>query len=54
MGIAKESDSGMSTILGEDAKQSFQMLMWEKLVRELGAGNGERGSGISSPNFFKF
>jgi hypothetical protein len=27
---------------------------WEKLVRERGAGSGERGAGISSPNFLEF
>jgi hypothetical protein len=27
---------------------------WEKLVREQGAGSGERGAGISSPNDLKF
>jgi hypothetical protein len=27
---------------------------WEKLVREQGAGSGERGVGISSPNDLKF
>jgi hypothetical protein len=26
----------------------------EKLVREWGAGSGERGAGISSPNFLEF
>jgi hypothetical protein len=26
----------------------------EKLVRERGAGSGEQGAGISSPNFLEF
>jgi hypothetical protein len=26
----------------------------EKLVRERGAGSGERGAGISSPNYLEF
>jgi hypothetical protein len=33
---------------------NLDLLIGKKLVRERGAGSGERGAGISSPNFLKF